>query len=86
MFLSFLFLAVANEDFRPVDVDLIFNQDTSNTQTVSIPILNDVFLEEDGEQFTVVATSDMDCVDIDEAEVTIMIDDDDSEYLQKYIL
>ena len=84
--MSYLSLAQANEDFKPVDLDLIFNRETSNTQNISIPILNDICLEEDGEDFTVVATSDMDCVDIDEGEVTIMIDDDDSEYLQKYVL
>ena len=59
--------------------ELIFNEKTSNTQTVFVPILNDVCLEEDGEFFTVVATSDMDCVEIVNGEVTIMIDDDDSE-------
>ena len=63
-----------------MDVALIFNQETSNTQIVSIPILNDICLEEDGESFTVTATSDMDCVEIENGSVTIEIDDDDSEF------
>ena len=63
-----------------MDVALIFNQETSNTQIVSIPILNDICLEEDSESFTVTATSDMDCVEIVGGSVTIYIDDDDSEF------
>ena len=72
--------AVAYEDFRPVYQELIFNEETSNTQTVFVTILNDVCLEEDTEYFSVVATSDMDCVEIVNGEVTIIIDDDDSEF------
>ena len=60
--------------------ELIFNEETSNTQIVFVPILNDVCLEEYGEYFSVVATSDMDCVEIVNGEVTIIIDDDDSEF------
>ena len=60
--------------------ELIFNEETSNTQIVFVPILNDVGLEEYGEYFSVVATSDMDCVEIVNGEVTIIIDDDDSEF------
>ena len=71
--------AVAYEDFIPVDLNLMFNEETPNKQTVSVPILNDICLEEDGEHFFIVVTSDMDCVDIDNGEVTIMIDDDDGE-------
>ena len=76
-FLSFS--AVAYEDFRPVDLDVIFNKYTPSVQTVSVPILNDICLEEDGEYFSVVATSFMDCVQIVNESVTIRIDDDDSE-------
>ena len=72
--------AVAYEDFRPVYQELIFNEETSNTQIVFVPILNDVCLEEDTEYFSVVATSDMDCVEIVNGEVTIMIDDDDGKF------
>ena len=73
-------IALANADFRPVDVDLIFNENTPKMQMVSIPILNDVCLEPDGEQFMVVASSDMDCVNITDDEVTITINDDDSRF------
>ena len=76
----FLKKAVANEDFLPVYQDIIF-KGTSNLQIVLVPILNDVCLEEDGEYFSVVATSDTDCVQIVNEEVTIMIDDDDSEFV-----
>ena len=76
-FLSFS--AVAYEDFRPVDLDVIFNKYTPSVQTVSVPILNDICLEEDGEYFSIVATSFMDCVQIVNESVTIRIDDDDSE-------
>ena len=76
-FLSFS--AVAYEDFRPVDLDVIFNKYTPSVQTVSVPILNDICLEEDGKYFSVVATSFMDCVQIVNESVTIRIDDDDSE-------
>ena len=76
-FLSFS--AVAYEDFRPVDLDVIFNKYTPSVQTVSVPILNDICLEEDGEYFSVDATSFMDCVQIGNESVTIRIDDDDSE-------
>ena len=76
-FLSFS--AVAYEDFGPVDLDVIFNKYTPSVQTVSVPILNDICLEEYGEYFSVVATSFMDCVQIVNESVTIRIDDDDSE-------
>ena len=76
-FLSFS--AVVYEDFRPVDLDVIFNKYTPSVQTVSVPILNDICLEEDGEYFSVIATSFMDCVQIVNESVTIRIDDDDSE-------
>ena len=78
---SYPCLAQANEDFKPVDLDLIFNGETSNTQNVSITILNDICLEEDGEDFTVVVTSGMDCVEIISGSVSIAIHDDDSEFL-----
>ena len=73
--------AIANEDFRPVDLDLIFNEESSNTLSVSVPILNDICLEEGGEDFSVVATSDMDCVEIIGGYVNITIEDNDSELL-----
>jgi hypothetical protein len=76
--------AVAYEDFRPVYQELIFNEETSNTQTVFVPILNDVCLEEYGEFFSVVATSDTDCVEIVNGEVTIIIDDDDKAKITLY--
>ena len=60
--------------------ELIFNEKTSNTQTVFVPILNDVCLEEDIEYFSVVLSSYMDCVEIVNESVTIRIDDDDSEF------
>ena len=72
-----MLLALEYEDFRPVDIDLIFNEQTSNEQTVYVPILNDDCLEEKLEDFTVVASSDMDCVDIVDGEVTINIEDND---------
>ena len=62
-----------------MDLDVIFNKYTPSVQTVSVPILNDICLEEDGEYFSVVATSFMDCVQIVNESVTIRIDDDDSE-------
>ena len=68
-----------------MDVALIFNQETSNTQIVSIPILNDICLEEDSESFAVTATSDMDCVEIENGSVTIEIDDDDSEFFSYWL-
>ena len=80
MHLFLLSSAVAYEDFRPVDLDVIFNKYTPSVQTVYVPILNDICLEEDGENFSVVATSYMDCVNISNGEVTIMIDDDDGKY------
>ena len=61
-------------------MDLIFNEETSNTQNVSITILNDICLEEDGEDFSVVVTSGMDCVEIVGGSVSIAIHDDDSEF------
>ena len=76
--------AVAYEDFIPVYQELIFNEETSNTQTVFVPILNDVCLEEYGEFFSVVATSDTDCVEIVNGEVTIMIYDDDGKFIRYY--
>ena len=66
-----------------MDLDVIFNKYTPSVQTVSVPILNDICLEEDGEYFSVVATSYMDCVNISYGEVTIMIDDDDGKYSRK---
>ena len=66
-----------------MDLDVIFNKYTPNVQTVSVPILNDICLEEDGEYFSVVATSFMECVNITNGEVTIMIDDDDGKYSRK---
>ena len=71
--------ALENEDFRPVQIDLIFNEETSNIQIVSVPILNDRCLEEDGEDFSVLVRSEMDCVEITDGQVTVLIDDDDSE-------
>ena len=79
MHLFLLSSAVAYDDFRPVDLDVIFNKYTPSVQTVSVPILNDICLEEEGEYFSVVATSEMDCVQIINESVTIGIDDDDSE-------
>ena len=61
--------------------DVIF-EGTSNLQIVLIPILNDICLEEDGEFFSVMATSDMDCVEIVNATVNVTIDDDESEFLE----
>ena len=78
---ALLYLILANEDFRPVDLDLIFNEESSNTLSVSVPILNDICLEEGGEDFSVVATSDMDCVEIIGGYVNITIEDNDSELL-----
>ena len=66
-----------------MDLDVIFNKYTPSVHTVSVPILNDICLEEDGEYFSVVATSYMDCVNISNGEVTIMIDDDDGKYSRK---
>ena len=63
-----------------MDLDLIFNEETSNTQNVSITILNDICLEEDDEDFSVVVTSGMDCVEIVGGSVSIAIRDDDSEF------
>ena len=79
MHLFLLSSAVAYDDFRPVDLDVIFNKYTPSVQTVSVPILNDICLEKDGEYFSVVATSDMDCVQIINESVTIRIDDNDGE-------
>ena len=59
---------------------LIFYEDTPNSQPVPVTILNDVCLEEDIEYFSVVLSSDMDCVEIVNESVTIRIDDDDSEF------
>ena len=66
-----------------MDSRLIFNEGTPAEQIVSIPILNDICLEEEFEYFTVAASSDMDCVNIVDGEVTININDDDCELFLK---
>ena len=68
-----------------MDLDLIFNEESSNTLSVSVPILNDICLEEGGEDFSVVATSDMDCVEIIGGYVNITIEDNDSELLMEVL-
>ena len=71
--------ALEYEDFRPVEIDLIFNEETSNKHVVSVPILNDRCLEY-REDFSVVVSSEMDCVAIHDNATTIYIIDDDSKF------
>ena len=72
----FLSTAEMGADYVSVSKDIIFNADTGNQRYILIPIINDECLEDD-EEFTVVATSSMDCVNIIDGTVTITIDDDD---------
>ena len=70
--------AVMGDDYVAISRSIIFNEDTGNQQTVYIPIVNDECLEND-EDFNVLLSSTMSCVVVTTGEVTITIDDDDSE-------
>ena len=74
-------LAIFSEDYVLVNREVIFNERTSNVQTVPVTILNDECLEEDVEQFDVFISDVIpsDCVQIVTGRVTLSITDDDSE-------
>ena len=65
-------------DYVPITRDIIFNEETDYTQIVYVPIKNDECLEYN-ETFSVTVSSNMSCVIIVTGEVSITIDDDDSE-------
>ena len=79
LYLFVYFAAVANEDFIPFNLDVTFNEESPNPQTVPVVILNDICLEEYSEYFYVIASSVFPCVEIINETVTLRIDDDDSE-------
>ena len=79
LYLFVYFAAVANEDFIPFNLDVTFNEESPNPQTVPVVILNDICLEEYSEYFSVIASSVLPCVEIINETVTLRIDDDDSE-------
>ena len=77
MKIIFCISAEMGSDYVAIAQDIIFNENTSLTQVVYIPIKNDECLE-NNETFNVKLYSTMDCVNITTGEVTITIDDDDS--------
>ena len=79
LYLFVYFAAEANEDFIPFNLNVTFNEESPNPQTVPVVILNDICLEEDSEYFSVIASSVLPCVEIINETVTLRIDDDDSE-------
>ena len=68
--------AVMGEDYRRVSHVLVFTPNTISPLRVYVPLLNDDCLEYD-EYFFVVASTNMDCVNLDDDNVTIHILDDD---------
>lgn len=75
------FSAKEGDDFIPKTQKIIFNSDMLGPQGVYIPIFNDECLEEKEEYFTVKLTTEMDCVNLADNEVTITIQDDDCKYI-----
>ncbi len=65
------------EDYAPVDESVQFAPGFGQIQCVKIPILNDNFLEEDLETFSVAVSSQQSCVVIGRNETEVNIRDDD---------
>lgn len=72
--------AKEDDDYRGVSHKIVFNSDMLGPQRVYIPLLNDDCLENE-ELFSVTLTTEMDCVVLEDHEVTITIQDDDREQL-----
>lgn len=66
----------ADEDFVPIETNLIFDEGLDLMQCLYVPILNDECLE-DNEYFTITLSSEQDCVLFynDSFEATIIDDD-----------
>lgn len=77
----------ANEDYVQGhrDQSLVFGLNLDTTQCVSIPIINDEVLEET-EYFTVILSSDQDCVlfENNTARITVVDNDCESSSLKVY--
>ena len=75
----FHYIALEGDDFTPLSKEIIFNADTSPSQAVYIPIINDDCLEYD-EYFFVDLSTSLSCVNLVNDTANMVIEDDDCEF------
>ena len=71
-----MIIALDGEDYQGLSHEIIFDENSVNPHRVYIPILNDDCLEYD-EYFSVILTTNMDCVTLVNDSVIINITNDD---------